>query len=317
MDTDLIKSFVVVARHLSFTLAAEDLGTTQPLLSRAMRRLESIVGEDLFNRKNRQIALTPSGVAFLAEAQGILDQVNIALRRASAAGHGAKGLLRLGYVSTSQFQTFHRGIRKFRKLHPDVSLEFRLMTAVEQANALRAGELDAGLLQFTNFDRRELTWKSVGRSWLILAIPSDWPIKTGKPVELSLLRDRPFVFADPEIAPDMHAAQVACCNRAGFQPREMHYCRDANELRFLVAAGVGVAFVPDNALFSKMDGIHYAPIHDPPSNLFFDFYIVWLPRRSSSRTLSFIDCMTSETYAISITQKKDGFHAEWQKARFD
>src|SRR5262245_27204013 len=121
LDVELVRAFIVVAQNLSFTRAAEQLGTTQPLLSRSMRRLEDVVGEELFDRRKRQIALTPSGAAFLEEAQGVLDQLGLALRRSQMAGRGSPKTLRVGYLGSMWMQTFHRGIRKFRSLHPEVT----------------------------------------------------------------------------------------------------------------------------------------------------------------------------------------------------
>jgi DNA-binding transcriptional LysR family regulator len=316
LDTELIRAFIAVARNQSFTRAAEQLGTTQPLLSRAMHRLEDTVGEVLFDRSKRQIALTPSGAVFLDEAQGILDKIGVALRRTHIAGHGSPETLRIGYMATMWTQTFHRGVRKFRTLFPDVALDFRLMPDEDQANALRAGELDLGLLHFRMCDRRELTWRTIGRAKLILAVPSDWPIPHGEPIDLSSLRDRPFVLADPVVAPDIHAAHIACCDNAGFRPREVRYSRDAVELRFLVAAGLGAAFVFDTTLLTNLDGIYVAPMANPPKNLFVDFNVVWLPRHAHSNTRAFIECMTSETYGASIIQDQNSFRIKWRKASF-
>ncbi len=317
MDTDLVRAFIVVAQNLSFTRAAEQLGTTQPLLSRSMRRLEDVVGEQLFDRSKRQIALTPSGAAFLEEAQGVLDQLGLALRRSQMAGRGAPRTLRVGYMASMWMQTFHRGIRKFRLQHPEVILDLRMMASDEQANALRCGDIDVGLMNFNNCDRRELTWRIVGRERMILALPSDWPAEPGQPVELASLRDRPFVLADPDQAPEIHAAHIACCDSAGFQPNVVRYNRDGAELRFLIAAGVGAGFAFESALPMKFDGIHFAPMTPAAETLYVDSHVVWAPRRAPANTLDFIDCMTSETYAATVSSTGEGFALEWRRASFE
>lgn len=317
MDTDLVRAFIVVAQNLSFTRAAEELGTTQPLLSRSMRRLEDVVGEELFDRRKRQIALTPSGAAFLEEAQGILDQLGMALRRAQVAGRGSPETLRVGYTASMWMQTYHRGIRKFRRLFPEVHLDLRMMRPDEQTNALRCGDIDLGLMHFSNSDRSDLTWKIIGRDQIVLAIPSDWPADPGRPIDLASLRDRPFVLADPEIAPELYAAHVACCESAGFQPRVAGYNRDPAELRFLVAAGLGAGFTFETALLMKLDGIHFAPMANPPKNLSIDTHVMWRPRRTPANARAFIDCMTSETYVASIVSNPDSFGIEWRRTRFD
>ena len=317
LDTELVRAFIVVAENLSFTRAAEQLGTTQPLLSRSMRRLEDVVGEELFDRRKRQIALTPSGAAFLEEAQGILDQLGLALRRAQTSGHGAPRTLRVGYMATMWMQTFHRGIRKFRQRHPEVTLDLRMMGSQEQTNALRCGDIDIGLMSFDNCDRRELTWRIVGRERLILALPSDWPFPIGQAVDMASLRDRPFVLADPDQAPEIHAAHIACCDKAGFQPRVVRYNRDWAELRFLIAAGIGAGFAFESALPMKQDGIHFTPITPTPEAFYVDSHVVWSPRRTPATIRAFIDCMISETYAANVVRTDVGFGIEWTRATFE
>jgi DNA-binding transcriptional LysR family regulator len=317
LDTDLVRAFIVVAQNLSFTRAAEQLGTTQPLLSRSMRRLEDVVGEELFDRRKRQIALTPSGAAFLEEAQGVLDQLGLAFRRAQMAGHGSPQTLRVGFMASMWMQTFHRGIRKFRGLHPELALDLRMMRADEQANALRCGDIDLGLMNFNNCDRSDLTWRLVGRERYILAIPSDWPHVPGQAIDLASLRDRPFVLADPAIAPEIHAAHIACCDNAGFQPQVVRYNRDGSELRFLIAAGFGAGFAFESALLTQLDGIHFAPMKPSPETLFADSHVVWAPRRTPPSARDFIECMTSETYAASVIPQEDGFGIAWRRAVFE
>jgi DNA-binding transcriptional LysR family regulator len=317
LDTNLVRAFIVVAQNLSFTRAAELLGTTQPLLSRAMRRLEDIVGEELIDRRKRQIALTPSGAAFLEEAQGILDHVGVALRRARSAGDGSLETLRIGYVPAIWLQNFHGGIRKFRRASPEIELDMRGMTSQQQTEALRAGEIDLGLTHLSNCDRRGLAWRVVGRNQLVLAIPSDWPVTPGRSIELASLRDRPFVLSDPEVAPELYAAHTAACRNAGFEPQVAAYARGSAELRFLVAAGFGVGFAYETALLTPVDGIRFMPMASVPEELQIESYVVWLPRRAPAHVQDFIDCMTSETYAAAVVLDGDEFGIEWRRASFD
>jgi len=316
LDTKLIEAFIVVAHNLSFTRAAEELGTTQPLLSRAIRRLEDVIGEELIDRRSRQIALTPAGLALQQEAQNILNQIGVAFQRARSAGHGSPGLLRIGYVGAVLSQVFHRGIRKFHKIHPEVTLDLIMMSGSAQTDALRAGELDFGILRFDDHDRRNLTWKVIGRSRLILAVPADWALPPDQPVDLATLRDAPFIFAHPDAAPDVHAAHVASCDAAGFQPRNIRYVRESDELRFLVAAGFGAGFVYETTLLTQMDGVRFLPIANPPENLFVDFYLTWLPQHPPRLAQSFISCMTDETYVAWVMERDGGFALEWRHAIF-
>ena len=72
MEFRQLRYFVTVARELNFTRAAEKLRVAQPALSRQVRQLEEELGVRLFERTKRRVELTPSGAAFLTEAEAIL-----------------------------------------------------------------------------------------------------------------------------------------------------------------------------------------------------------------------------------------------------
>lgn len=307
MDSQLLHAFTAVARHRSFTRAAEDLGTTQPLLSRAMQRLEDIVGEPLFDRSRRRIALTPSGAALLAEAPAILDHIGLAIRRAQIAGHGAGGTLRVGYGSTMWEHMAYRGVRKFRADHPDILLDFRLLRTGEQVEGLRTGEIDVAMMSVTNYDRRDLAWRIIGREPYVVALPSDWPIDRRGPVDLARYRDRPFMVPDPDLAPEAHAASIACCVAAGFQPQVAHYIRDGAEMRFLVASGLGAGFAYGSALQTEFEGVRFAPIAHVPPEAIVEIHMIWADRALPPILRRFVDCMLSETYVTDIVTDPDRF----------
>jgi DNA-binding transcriptional LysR family regulator len=284
LEIELFRAFIAVAKNLSFTRAAEELGTTQPLLSRSIRRLEDVVGEALFDRGRRQIALTPAGAAFLSEAQAILDRVNLALRRAQMAGYGSPRTLRVGYVGAMWMHSIHWGVRKFRARRCDL---------------------------------RELTWRIISRESYVMAIPSEWPFDPGRPIDLAALRDRPFLIADPDISPEIHAASIDSCVNAGFQPRVVKYTRDGAELRFLVAAGMGAGFAFASALQTRMDGIHFAPMTPALTGRFMDSQVVWAPHRAPPLVREFVDCMISESYAAVIVPQAGSYGIEWRRTNFE
>jgi len=73
-----VRAFVAAARHLSFTRAAAELHVTHGAVSRQIRGLEAHLGVALFERRVRQVALTPEGLAFYGEASAALAQIGAA-----------------------------------------------------------------------------------------------------------------------------------------------------------------------------------------------------------------------------------------------
>lgn len=311
LDTRLLELFVVLARQRSFTRAAEELGMPQPHLSRLIRRLEDIVGAELVDRSNRQIALTPAGQALLAEAQAVLDQVNLAVRRTADAAHREGRPLRIGYTGLYADLPLHHGILAFREQHPEIALEFRTATGAEQADWLRSGELDVGLFQFISCDLTGLAWNPLARLSFVLAIPEDWPFPSDRPVELAELADYPFVLSDPVLSPEIHDAQLAYCESAGFRPRIARLGRERAELMLLTASGFGACFLFEHALRIRLDGVRQLVIAHPREDIFADCHIAWLAQRPTPAVLDFIACLTRERRRPQTVRRGERFDLDW------
>src|SRR5689334_24714854 len=78
---DLLRGFEAAARHMSFTRAAAELFITQSAVSRQVQALEEFLGVELFERRHKALALTPSGHAYQRAVGGALDEVRDATRR--------------------------------------------------------------------------------------------------------------------------------------------------------------------------------------------------------------------------------------------
>src|ERR687885_395673 len=147
MELRHLRHFVAVAEELHVGRAAARLHIAQPPLSRQIRDLERDVGAPLFARVPRGVALTPAGHAFLPEARLTLAQAERARRTAQRAARGEIGRLRVGFVEAATFSGILPDVlRFFRKHYPDVALELLELSSLQQAEALREGRIDVGLL---------------------------------------------------------------------------------------------------------------------------------------------------------------------------
>lgn len=75
-----LQCFEAVARHLSFTRAAEELSLTQSAMSKQVAQLEEQLQHALFRRVRKRLQLTPAGELYLAEVRRILQQVELSTR---------------------------------------------------------------------------------------------------------------------------------------------------------------------------------------------------------------------------------------------
>ena len=117
---DLLKGFDAAARHLSFTLAGEELYLTQSALSRQMQTLEQQLGVPLFERRHRALRLTDAGQVLQIAAKAVLDE----LSQAVATIRRERSVQPLTISTAIPFAALWLLPRlpRFRDLHPDVDV---------------------------------------------------------------------------------------------------------------------------------------------------------------------------------------------------
>ena len=114
-----IRAFEAVARHLSFTKAAQELGMTQAAVSYQIRILEERVGAPLFLRKPRQIALSELGARLAPEVSAAFEK----LRNAFAESRSrAEGMLAISTVPTFASRWLAANIGLFQLAHPEIAV---------------------------------------------------------------------------------------------------------------------------------------------------------------------------------------------------
>ena len=128
-----LRSFEAAARHLSFTLAAEELHVTQAAVSHQVKALEERLGLKLFRRLPRGLMLTEQGQALLPELRGAFDRMEQALSRVSALGK--EGPLTVSLLTTFALTWLVPRLHRFQALHPGIDV--RMLTTQRMADFAR------------------------------------------------------------------------------------------------------------------------------------------------------------------------------------
>jgi DNA-binding transcriptional LysR family regulator len=171
LDTDLLRSFVLIAEGRSFTAAATLVGRTQAAVSMQVKRLEETLGQKVFARgKGGAIELTPHGRYLLQRAREILalnDEVMATFRMPQIAG-----TVRLGSPDDYAFAYIPPILQRFAETHPAVQVDVRCSPSSELIRLLQAGELDLALVSdghqphgwpVTRLWRGPLVWVTASR----------------------------------------------------------------------------------------------------------------------------------------------------------
>lgn len=255
----------VVARS-SFSAAADALSYSQSAVSQAIATLESEVGAKLIERDRGGVLPTPAGAALAHHADGILARIEAAETEVEAIAGGRGGRLRVASFPTAGGTLLPRAIARLRASHPGVELTLAEDEPDRIAPRLRAGEFDLALLfEFPGVGERlgaGLRRFELLEDPLHLALPASHRLARRRKVRLEDLSDEPWVQTSATSPCARHV--VRSCHAAGFEPRVSFESDDYQTVQGLVAAGVGVALIPQMALSATRSDIEIRAL-DPGS----------------------------------------------------
>ncbi|WP_237320968.1 LysR family transcriptional regulator [Streptomyces sp. JJ36] len=261
--TPRLAHFAAVARHEHVTRAAQELGVPQSTLSRGLARLEEDLGVALFARHGRAVSLTPAGRTFLESAERALAAVEQAAESVRADADPATGKVAFGFLHTLGWETVPGLLRAFRADHPRVRFSLVQTYGEAMLERLAAGELDLCLTSPipdpAELAARGLAARRLDEQRLRLVVPDDHRLASRRRIRLAEAAEEPFVTLEPGYG--MRRILEALCTQAGFRPRIAFEGEEAETIRGLVAAGLGVALLPPPAI--PRPGVHELTVTAP------------------------------------------------------
>jgi len=263
--------FVTVARTRHFGRAAERLHMAQSPLSQAIRQLEAQLGVTLFTRTTRRVELTPAGEALLQDAERILDSIEAAQTRVRLVGAGNTGLLRIGSTGLAALHQLPQLARIAAREVPGLVLRFQpdLLTPAQEA-ALEEDRIDLAVLR-PPLRRTGLSSRLITRERVLLAVALSHRLAGEEPVGLAELRNEDFVvYGVLDSVVDTVVTQA--CLAVGFLPRRTYQAAETSVVLTLVAAGLGVALLPESARALNVEGVRLVPVAD---DVHIDLALAW------------------------------------------
>lgn len=234
-----LRAFEAVARHLSFSRAAEELHLTQPAVSMQVRQLEEMVGLPLTEQLGKKVYLTAAGEEVARHARLVALQLREA-EEALAAMKGVKGgELRIGVVSTAKYFA-PRLLTEFRACHPGVELRLGVHNREMIVRQLADNEIDLAIM-----GRPPLEFETVAECFaphpLVIVAAPDHALARRKRIEPADLAGDTFLIREPgsgtRTAMERYFAEV------GFTPGAVFEMTSNETIKQAVMAGMGVAFI--------------------------------------------------------------------------
>jgi DNA-binding transcriptional LysR family regulator len=249
-------SAVLEMRHLryycsvvdagSFGRAAEQLGLTQPAVSRQVADLERVVAVPLLERAARGVSTTPAGESFSRSARRILEEVRALSAETQRARRGvAARCVVAGVPSPLARSLFSSLLREADAELPDLELVFEDLATPAQPPALRAGDIDLGVchasplsaLEEQGIERSRLASDSLNCALL----PETSPLARRREIALRELAELPFLFADRGFQPALYDEVFDIFDQLNFKPRVDATYQGLRTVWALVAEGHGWA----------------------------------------------------------------------------
>jgi DNA-binding transcriptional LysR family regulator len=258
LDVRRLRVLREVASRGSFSSAADALHFTQSAVSQQIAALEREAGTTLVERNARGVRLTEAGEVLVRHTDVILARLADAEAELEALSGLRSGRLRLAAFPSAGSSIAPTAIARFRERHPSVELSMIPAEPPEGQEKLRSGEVDIALLI-------EVPWgecsvdDTLDRTHLLddpmyVCLPRDHPRASKARLRMEDLRDEAWLLGTGGACPDA-SILLRACERAGFEPKIAFRSDDYPAIQGFVAAGLGVALIPELAVTSLREDV--------------------------------------------------------------
>jgi DNA-binding transcriptional LysR family regulator len=254
---------MALAEYGSFVAAAAYLKTSQPALTRTIKRVERVLGVTLFARNTRRVEITSAGREFVAVAERILNDLQLTVRSMSEVTNEQRGKITISTFSAFASHTMPDLVRQYRETRPSMEVRIREGRQSEIVEDVRTGVADFGI-GYVNTLPDILQSDLLRREPLYAVIPLSHPLgsKRRPRVRLAELRDESLVSPPSETylrrLIDGAAAAAGITLRYGVTVERL--LSVVNHVR----AGVGIGILPSGVLpHQPWSGFHAAMLVEP------------------------------------------------------
>jgi DNA-binding transcriptional LysR family regulator len=265
LDLHHLRYFVAVAERLHFSEAAEFIHVSQPGLSQQIKALEEEVGVLLLDRTKRTVTLTEAGKYFLEEAKLSLEHAERAIAVARKVSRGKLGTVRIGHVHSIPFSGLLTKLTSaFRRYAPDIHLEFVEGDPLDLLAGIMERDLDLGFIRLPHEDVPSgIAIQTVFREKILLALRSDHWLAQKKKIRCADLSGENFIlYYRRDGKSPLEAHRKAIAEKGEFPLGALQKVQSIITVIGLVAAGSGVALVPESLHYMSVPSVVFQPLAD-------------------------------------------------------
>jgi DNA-binding transcriptional LysR family regulator len=261
MELRHLRYFVAVADALSFTKGAQKLNLAQPSLTRQIKDLEDEIGVRLFDRIRTGVSLTAEGKSFLVDAKRLLHLSGEIVESVQRLSRQESTPFNIGYVANLFYDLLPVTLASFQRLFPGVSINLFDMTCGDQFRALKDGRIDCGFVGPQEpVKELGLEFRSIASYETVAALTKNNPLAKKPVIKLKELKPLFFIGMSEASYPGYRRWLKQTCQRVGFSPKVLQDVEIERTLIQAVAAGLGVALLPDQVKKLPHENVVFRPL---------------------------------------------------------
>lgn len=237
-----IEYFVTAAERLNFTEAAQVLYTSQPLISKSIKKLEGELGLKLFNRDNRGVTLTNEGELLYNKWRYFSKEIDASVKKAQALKFEEQKRIHVGCLSEFDRDLNLIGfIKQFEQRYPSVTVDIELLGFKALREQLLSGDCSLIISYNGEFiDMKELQYKNLVEVKQYIALSSKHELAGNEDLTLHQLENETFYLLTPSESKSSVNRILEAFASINFNPRRIEYMQNLSSLAFAVSQGKGI-----------------------------------------------------------------------------
>lgn len=249
MDLQKLKTFQTVSTLMNFNKAAKVLNYAQSSVSAQIKSLEEEIGVELFNRKGKQISLTPKGEKMLKYANKILaigEEAIADLNRKTA-----EGVLTIRAPQTVAIYYFPQIFARYNPLYPEVRFDITTCTFHNLENELAVGSVDLAFLLAESVLSSNLKSKIIGVEELVFVAYPGHELERRKNISMKDLSGMTLFFPNADCGYKMQFEKEISENIQK-APVVMEF-NSIEAIKNCVKLGLGITVLPRTTILCELE----------------------------------------------------------------
>jgi DNA-binding transcriptional LysR family regulator len=293
---------IALAEHGSFVATAAYLNTSQPAVTRTLKRLEQRLGVTLFARSTRHVEITPAGREFVAVAERVLHDLQITVRSMRDIGTEQRGQVIVSTYSAFAYQVLPPILQVYRDARPQIDIRLREGRQPDILEDVRSGVADFGV-GFVDGLTSTVTSTTLRREALIVIVPGRHPLAASRPDRIrfaDVCKERLVSLPVDSFTRRLIDGAAAA---AGLHVRHSLVVTRFESVLTYVRAGAGIGIIPAGALpVPPPSDIHAAKLADP--SLFVTLGLITLAGRYLTPAAESLMTMIQENVKDGVSARR-------------